>query len=110
MVARKEAGLQFSDPVKAYGLRLRLITRQMALEHKLLKLPIVKAAEFRRRTTEGPDEPEPRGNVVNHETKPGPGLLGKLEAILGLTFHLRERISCCQKICVQVETAVRCEN
>src|SRR6266478_5299762 len=77
----------------------------MALEPKLLKLPIVKGAEFRRQTTECSNKPELRGDDVNDETKP-PGLLRKLETILGFTLHLHERISRCQKICVQVDAAV----
>ena len=72
----------------------------MALEPKLIKLPIVKGAEFRRQATEGPDKPELRGNEVNDETEPH--LLGKLEAMLGFTLHLNERISRRQKVRVQV--------
>src|SRR5215475_14070153 len=76
----------------------------MALESKLLKLPVVKGAEFRRRTTECSDKPELRRDDVNSEAKPR--LLRKLESILGLTLHLHKRISCRQKVRVQVHTAV----
>ena len=65
----------------------------MALEPKLLKLPIVKAAEFRRQTTERPDKPELCGAGVNDPTESS--LPRKLEAILGFTLHLYERISRC---------------
>src|SRR5260370_19377098 len=77
----------------------------MALEPKIIKLFIVKGAEFRRRTTEGPDKPELRGDDVNDETKPS--LLRKLKAILGFTLHFRERISRRQKVGVHVVAAVR---
>src|ERR1700692_1816148 len=76
----------------------------MALEPKLIKLPMVKRAEFRRQATKGPDQPELRGDDVNDETKTS--LLGKLEAILGFTLHLDERIARRQKIGVQVVTTV----
>ena len=38
--------------------------------------------------------------------RPKPSLLGKLEAILGFTLHLSERISCRQKIRDQVVAAI----
>src|SRR5271170_8091404 len=76
----------------------------MALEQELIKSPIVKGAEFRRRTTEGTDKPELRGDDVNDQTKPR--LLRKLEAILGFILHLRERISRREKVRVQVFAAV----
>jgi hypothetical protein len=72
---------------------------------KLIKLPIVKTAEFRRQATEGLDKPELRGDDINNETKPS--LLGKLEAVRGFTLHLNERISRCQKIRVQVVATER---
>ena len=77
----------------------------MALKPKLIKLPVVKGAEFRRQPAEGPDKPELRSNEVNHEAEPS--LLRKLEAILGFTLHLGERISRRQKVRVQVDAAVR---
>src|SRR6266478_7627945 len=76
----------------------------MALEPKLIKLSILKGAEFRRHATEGPDKPELRSDDVNDETKPS--LPRKLEAILGFTLHLHQRISRCQKVRVQVDAAV----
>ena len=42
----------------------------MALESKLVKLLIVKAAENRRQATECPDQPELRGDEVNDKTEP----------------------------------------
>src|SRR6266404_1662629 len=77
----------------------------MALEPKLIKLPIVKGAEFRRRTTEGSDETELRGDDVNDETKSS--LVRKFEGILGFTLHLHERVSRRQKVRVHVVAAVR---
>src|SRR5260370_38225801 len=76
----------------------------MAIEPKLIKLSILKGAEFRRHATEDPDKPELRSDDVNGEAKPS--LPRKLEAILGFTLHLHERISRCQKVCVQVDAAV----
>ena len=72
----------------------------MALEPKLLKLPIVKRAEFRRQAPESPDKPELRGDDVDDQTKPS--LPGKLEAVLGFTLDLSERISRGEKDRVQV--------
>src|SRR5882724_6949721 len=77
----------------------------MALELKLIEPLIVEGAECRRQATERPDQPELRGDDVNDETEPG--LLRKLEAILGFTLHLDERISRRQKVRVQVVAAVR---
>ena len=88
--------MQLSDPVPALGQRQHRVTRQMALEPKLIKLLIVEGAEFRRQATEGPDKPELRGDDVNDETEPH--LLRKLEAILGFTLHLNERISRREKV------------
>ena len=76
----------------------------MALEQELIKSPIVKGAEFRRRTMEGTDKPELRGDDINDQTKPR--LLRKLEAFLGFILHLRERISGREKVRVQVFAAV----
>jgi hypothetical protein len=77
----------------------------MALEPKLIKLPMVKRAEFGRQATEGPDKPELPDDDVNDEAKTS--LLGKLQAILGFTLDLNERIPCRQKIGVQVVATVR---
>ena len=49
----------------------------MVLESKLLKLSIIKGAEFRRQPTKAPDKPELCGNDVNDSTEPS--LLGKLQ-------------------------------
>src|ERR1700738_4595322 len=77
----------------------------MALEPNLIKLPIVKRAEFRRQATEGPDKPKLCGDEINDVTEPG--LLGQLEAILSFTLHLTQRISSRQQVRVQVVAAVR---
>jgi hypothetical protein len=77
----------------------------MLLELKLIEFLMVKAAEFRRQAAEGLDKPELRGDEVNDETKPS--LLRKLEAFLGFTLHLRERISRGEEVRVQVSAAVR---
>src|SRR5262249_5033591 len=106
IVGRKEASLQLSDPVEAHGLRKYRITRQMALELKLIERPIVQRAEFRRQPAECPDEAELRCDDVNDETKTKPSLLRKLEAILDFTLHLPERLSARQEVGVQVDAAV----
>src|SRR5258708_20856619 len=80
----------------------------MALELNLIKLLIVKRAKFRRQATERTDKPELASDHVNDETKPC--LLRKLEAILGFTLHLSDRISRRQEIRVQVLAAVRTES
>src|SRR5262249_21650155 len=54
--------------------------------------------------TEGPDKPKLGGDHVNDETEPR--LLRKLEAILGFTLYLSERISRRQEVRVQVVAAV----
>ena len=77
----------------------------MLLEKELFELLIVKGAEFWGQATKGTGKPELRGDRVNDQTKPR--LLRKLEAILGLTLDLRERISCGEKVPVQVVAAVR---
>src|ERR1700741_4267316 len=76
----------------------------MALESELIKQSIVKEAEFGRQPTKSPYEFELRGNDVNDQTEPS--LLGKLEAILGFTLDLNQRISPSQKLCVHVVAAV----
>ena len=105
IVAGKEAGLQLADPIPALGQRQIRVTRQMALESKLIELPIVEGAEFRRQAAERPDKPELRGDDVNDETEPR--LLRKRETMLGFTLHLSERISRREKVRVQVVAAIR---
>ena len=56
----------------------------MALACKLVELLIVESAEFCGQPTERPDQPELRGDCVNHVTEPR--LLRKLEAILGFVL------------------------
>jgi hypothetical protein len=76
----------------------------MVLESKLLKLSIIKGAEFRRQPTKAPDKPELCGNDVNDSTEPS--LLGKLQAILDCALDLRERISRSEQVRVQGVAAV----
>ena len=97
--------MQLSDPIPALGQRQYWLTSQMTFEFQLIKLSIVKGAEFWRQATKGPDKRELRSDDVNDQTKPS--LLSKLEAILGFTLHLHERISRRQKVRVQVGAAVR---
>src|ERR1700751_1433765 len=86
IVPGQEARLQLSDPVPALALRPCRVTRQMALELKLIKLLIIEGAEFRGQATEGSDKPELYCDEVNGEAKPS--LSRKLEAMLGFMLHL----------------------
>src|SRR6516225_6254557 len=76
----------------------------MALKSKLIEFVIVEGAKFRRQPTEGPDKSELRGDLVCNKTEPN--LLRKLETILGLMLHLRERIPRREKVRNQVVAAV----
>src|SRR5262249_15254322 len=77
------------------------------LEPQFIKLPIIKGAEFRRRTTEVPDKPELRGHLVNGVTKAG--FLCKREAMLGFALHLNQPIARREQDCVQAGATVRGE-
>src|SRR5215467_2677997 len=76
----------------------------MALKSKLIESFVVEAAKLRRQTTERSDQSKLSGDLVNDQTEPN--LLCELEAILGFTLHLRERISCREKIGDQVIATV----
>src|SRR5215510_10256962 len=76
----------------------------MAFKSRLIKSLIVEAAKLWRQTTERSDQSKLSGDLVNDQTEPN--LLGKLEAILGFTLHLRKRISCREKIGDQVIATV----
>ena len=77
----------------------------MALEPKLIKLPVVKGSKSRGQATEHPNQRGLRGDDVNDETKPS--VLCKLEGILDFTFYIRERVSRRQKVRNHVVAAVR---
>src|ERR1700683_3868828 len=76
----------------------------MKLEPKLIKLLMVKSAEFGSQATEGPDQPELSGDDVNDEAKTS--LLGKLEALLVFVLNLSERIASSQKIGVKIVATI----
>src|ERR1700740_3036158 len=76
----------------------------MALEPKVIKLSIVEGTKLVRQATEGSDQPKLPGNAVNDETEPG--LLRKLEPVLGFTLNLNERIACREQDRAQVRTTV----
>src|ERR1700688_880588 len=76
----------------------------MTLEPKLIEPLIVEGSEFCRQATEGPDEPDLRGDDVNDETEPS--LLRKLEPILSFTLRVNEWISHGEKVRVQVDWAI----
>ena len=77
----------------------------MLLEPELIELPIVEGAEFLRRTTEGMDKPELRGDDINEQTKPRRAR--KLKAVLGFKLNLSERIASSEKVRVQTVAAER---
>src|SRR5262245_21674538 len=79
----------------------------MALKPQFIKLPIIKGAEFRRRTTEVPDKPELCGHLVDGVTKAG--FLGKRETMLGFALHLNQPIARREQHCVQAGATVRGE-
>ena len=64
---------------------------QMALEPKLIECLIVEGAKFRVKPRRVRISPSCATDDVNDETEPSPS--GKLEAILGFTLYLNERIS-----------------
>src|ERR1700746_3734417 len=76
----------------------------MALYLTLIKVLIVKRAEFRRHTAQRPDQPELGGDEVND--KPEPRVPREREATLGFAFHLGKRIACREKVRVQFVAAV----
>jgi hypothetical protein len=75
----------------------------MALEPELIKPLAVETAEDRRQAAEGADQPKLYGESVHHETKPA--FLGKLEAFLGFSLHVDERITHREKVRDQVVVA-----
>src|SRR5215470_16086967 len=76
----------------------------MVLKSTLIEPIMVKAAKFRCQPAESSDKSELGGDLVTDETEPN--LPRKLEPILGLTLHLRERISRREKVRDQVVAAV----
>src|ERR1700731_5082330 len=76
----------------------------MALDPCLIKLLIVKTAEFRRQAAQRSDQPELGGDGVND--KPEPRLLREREAMVGFAFHLGKRIARREKVRVQFVAAV----
>src|SRR5208282_1306415 len=96
IVIGEEPGLQLADPIPALGARQIRVTGKMALESKLIKLPIVKGAEVRVQPAKRPNQRELRGDDVNDETEPR--LLGKCETILHFALHLVEWIARREKV------------
>ena len=76
----------------------------MSLKPKLTELLIVKGAEFRRQATKAADKPELRNDDVNDETESD--FLREIEAVLGFSLYLCERISRREKIRVQLVATI----
>ena len=76
----------------------------MALEPRLIKLRIVKAAECRRQSPESPDQSELRGDAINDKPESRP--LREREAMLSFAFHLGKRIARHEKVRVQLVAAI----
>ena len=73
-------------------------------EAAFIELLLVKTSECRRQTTKRPDQLELRSNDRNDEAESR--LMCKLETLLGFTLRFGQRISRCQKICIQVVAAI----
>jgi hypothetical protein len=73
-------------------------------EAAFIELLLVKTSECRRQTTKRPDQLELRSNDRNDEAESR--LMCKLETLLGFTLRFGQRISRCEKICIQVVAAI----
>src|SRR5215469_15575770 len=105
IISSEEASLQLSNPIPALSDGQTFVARHMAFESRLIEPPVVKGAKFRRRTTECSDKPDLCSDDINDETEPN--LLGKLEAVLGFTLNLKQRISRRQQVRIHDIAAVR---
>src|SRR5262249_4742894 len=93
VISRKKPSLQFPDPVPALEFRQGRIAGQIPLKVMLVELSIVEGSKFRSQTAKGPHQAELRFDVVDDETEPN--FSCEVEAILGLTLHVNQWISCC---------------
>ncbi len=107
IVTCKKARLQLASPIGELGTRQIRVTGQTALDPKLVKLRIVKGAEFRRKSPESPDQPKLDGDEVDNH--PEPRLLGKRETVLGFALHLGKRVADGEKVRGQGVATVRAE-
>src|SRR6201999_1229857 len=94
-------------PVIAFGLCNCRSAAQVALGAKILKLSIMKVAEFWRQTTKSLNQAKLNGDDIDGETKAD--LARERKTIFGLSLYLRKWISCCQQICVEVDAAECCK-
>src|SRR5262245_27128417 len=76
----------------------------MALEPQLVEAFVIERAECCCQATQGPDEPELRGDAIYDETKPD--VRRELETRLRFTLHLGQRVSRREQIGVQDVAAV----
>jgi hypothetical protein len=104
IVPGKEARLKLASPIGEPGTRQIRVTGQTALDPKLVKLRIIKGAEFPRKSPESPDLPKQEGDEVNNQ--PEPRLLCECETMFGFAFHLGKRIARREKVRVQLVAAV----
>src|SRR5271165_1743711 len=104
IVPGKEASLELSAPIPAFGKRKIRVTGQMTLHLKLVKVPIVEATECRGSPAERSYQPELCSDDVSDEAKLRPSR--EPEATLGLALHLGERITRREKIRIQLVAAV----
>src|SRR5271165_1679410 len=104
IIARKEAGLELSDPVTGFPKNQIWIVREPALDLKFVKLAIVEGTEFPRPAAQRADEAELRAGEVYDELEPH--LPRKREANFHLALHFNERISCREEVRVQTDIAV----
>ena len=105
IIARQHASPQLPNPVPALRQCQIRLASQVVFEAAFIELLLVKTSECRRQTTKRPDQLELRSNDRNDEAESR--LLRKLETLLGFTLRFGQRISRCEKICIQVIAAVR---
>src|ERR1700735_3509970 len=79
----------------------------MTFEPKLIKLSIIEAAEVRSQAAKRPNQIELCRNSIDDKTKPCP--LRKLEAFIGFSVCLDERVSGREQIGVQAEATIGCK-
>src|SRR5690242_21692329 len=104
IVSGKETGLHLSGPIPELRQTQNRVTRQMALELKLIKPVVIEAAKFQGQPTEHSDDLDLCGDDVNNEAEARSP--GKLEAVLGFRLYLGKLISHCQKVRDQLVPAI----
>src|ERR1700733_12351628 len=100
VVARNTASLQFPDPVTTRNGRQAVAVRQIEFDATLIELRVVEAPEFRSDAAERPNKRKLRCDDVNHQAEPH--FLGKREAMVGFSLHLRKRFAREEEVRVEI--------